>query len=325
MRVLVTGATGFLGFALASQLRTIGYEVFAHGRNSDVLRALGDKGITALRGDLTSATPFQLSELPSEIDAVIHTAALSSPWGKRSSFMRTNLDGTHATVALAQRLNASKFVFISSPTVYFKFADQFGVSEAATLPASINAYAESKQLAEQAVLACGDFSSIVLRPRGLYGKGDTTLLPRLVRAASERPLPLMRDGVAVTDLTHIDDVVDASIAAMQTEINSHATKHQRIFNISGGVALNVKEVVQQVARQCGVQVRWRRMPVSVVLSYARAAEAIAKMRKGYPEPAITAYAAGLFAYSQTLDISAAARVLRWQPKVSFDEGLRRRL
>lgn len=316
MRVLVTGATGFLGGHLIRRLQQTGYEPVALGRNREKLTALACMGVTTVRADL-SDTDCINAALPVHVDAIVHAAALSSPWGTREDFMAANVTGTDHIIAIARKLQARKFILISTPSVYFQYDDQHLLSEDTPLPKPVNAYAETKRLAEIAVLKCTELDPIVLRPRGLYGKGDTTLVPRLVQAARTKALPLMRNGQAATDLTHVDDVVDAIIAALKT----NDQMEQRLFNISGGVALNVCTVAEQVACHFDVQIRWRRLPVALVLAYARASEIAAGLRPDKPEPAITAYGVGLFAYTQTLDIEAASRYLNWRPSTSFAEGL----
>jgi nucleoside-diphosphate-sugar epimerase len=313
MRVIVTGATGFLGGALARRMLALGYDVIACGRDELKLARLSALGARTAAFDLaTAASPAFAA------DAVVHCAALCAPWGPRAAFHRANVDGTQAALDLARAAGARRFVFISTPSVYFRFADQIGVREDAPLPPPVSAYARSKREAEALVLAATDLDPIILRPRGLYGAGDTTLLPRLIAAARTRALPLMRDGKAATDLTHVDDVVAAILAALNAQ-----SVAQRIFNISGGAALNVRDVAERAAARAGVTVRWRKAPTQLVLSYARALEAASYIHPAHLEPAITAYGAALFAFTQTLDISAAQAQLGWAPAIAFDDGLAR--
>ena len=129
----------------------------------------------------------------------------------------------------------------------------------------------------------------------------------------------MNDGRAATDLTFITDVADAAHAAAIAQ----GDLKQRIFNISGGEALNVRQVAERAAAHANIHVRWRRMPAALVLAFARLGEALCARLPNRPEPPITAYSAALFAFTQTLNIEAAAAQLHWTPKVSFDEGLAR--
>ena len=313
MRILVTGASGFLGGVLTRRLLSRGHGVIAVGRDHAKLAKLARLDAETLALDLSApeSLPAQLT-----CDATVHCAALSSPWGRRADFFKANVVGTQSALRLAEHAGARRFVHISTPSLYFRFQDQIGVREDAPLPRPVNAYAETKRAAEGLVLAARGLDSIVLRPRGLYGAGDTTLLPRLVAAARGRALPLMNDGRAATDLTYVGDVAHAICAALIVP-----PQKQCIFNISGGQALNVREIAERAAKRAGVAVRWRRAPTAAVLAYARACEAFCGLLPHHPEPPITAYGAGLFAFSQTLDISAAKAQLGWTPRTNFDEGL----
>lgn len=314
MRVVVTGATGFLGGALCRRLLERGDQVFALGRNLEALKVLGDVGAIAVAIDLT----FGVAALDIRADAMVHAAALSSAWGPSPAFVAANVEGTRTAIAIAHSAKVRRFVHVSTPSIYFKLADQLNVSEDHSLPPPINAYAATKRAAEALVIAAEHLDPILLRPRGIYGPGDTALLPRLIRAAKQRALPLIRDGSAVTDLTHVDDVVSALICALEAP----PRPKNRIFNISGGGVLNVRDVANKAAARAGVAVRWRSVPAALALAYARASEMRARLFNG-PEPALTVYAAGLFAFSQTLDISRARRDLGWAPQIGFEEGLER--
>ncbi len=313
--IAITGATGFLGGAICRRLLEDGGPVIALGRDREKLAALEALGARGISADLAEGAPH----LPEDaVSAVIHCAALSSAWGSYAAFHAANVDGTRAALGFAKRAGAVRFVHISTPSLYFRFCDQRLVREDAALPRPVNAYAATKRAAEKLVLDA-DIDAIILRPRGLYGNGDTALLPRLLRAAAAGPLPLIRDGCAETDLTHIDDAVDATLAALRAPRQMAG----RVFNISGGEPLPVRQIAEAAASRAGIPVRWRAMPAALVFTGARPLEGAARLHPQQREPRITAYGAGLFAFSQTLDISAARTDLGWAPKVSFEEGLQR--
>ncbi|MCA8902768.1 MAG: NAD(P)-dependent oxidoreductase [Hyphomonas sp.] len=313
--VIVSGATGFLGGAVVRHLLQERVPVIALGRNRAKLDEAQQAGATILRRDISQDV---LLPAGLQADCFIHCAALSSPWGRRAEFEAANIDGTRNALSLARQAGASRFIFISSPSVYFRFADQDLVPEDTPLPPPVNAYAETKVAAEQLVQSAEDMHSVILRPRGLYGPGDTALLPRLLRAARRGPLPLMRDGVAATDLTFINDVAEAVRAAM-----SAAGPSGRVYNVSGGEALSVRRVAEAAGERAGIAVRWRSLPWGAVRAATQASEFVSRLRPGQPEPRVTAYSAGLFAFRQTLDISRIRAELGWAPKVSFAEGLER--
>jgi nucleoside-diphosphate-sugar epimerase len=316
MRVAVSGATGFLGGHLVRHLLAQGHEVIALGRDAGRLAALEALRARVLPGDL-AGTPMVGDHMRAE--AFVHAAALSSNWGTREAFLAANVRGTQAALELARRFEVKRFVHISSPSIYFRFEDQLQLREDERVPPPVNTYAESKGLAEQLVLAATDLRPVILRPRGIYGVGDTALLPRLIRAAQRGPLPLLRDGVAVTDITHVDDVVSAIMAAMRAEPDIAGVA----INVSGGEALAVRQIAEAACARAGVAVRWRALPAALAFAGAGMMETVAALLPGRPEPIVTRYSLGVLAYSQTLDIGRAKALLGWAPAVSFAEGLAR--
>lgn len=316
MRVLVTGATGFLGGAVIRHLSAHGFETLALGRDESRCRALQEAGFKTVRADL-SRPASHLASVIGRVDAVVHCAALSAPWGRLSAFRAANVEGTRHALDLAEMLGAIRFVNISSPTVYFELKDKTDVAEASPLPRPINAYARTKGEAERLVLARQNLGPVNLRPRGIYGAGEETLLPRLVAAARRGPLPLLWDGAAAIDLTHVDDVV----AAITAVLTADPAISGETFNISGGETVPVQEIVTRVCGELAVPLRWKRVPFRPALMAARLAELVSLAHPASKEPLVTPYTLGLFAFRQSLDISKARRMLGWQPRISLDEGL----
>ncbi|HEV2080066.1 MAG TPA: NAD(P)-dependent oxidoreductase [Allosphingosinicella sp.] len=316
-RILVTGATGFLGSHLARALIGRGFQVVATGRNISKAPAGPEGALLFIPADLSNGSDVRrLEAAAGTLDAVVHAAALSAPWGPRQAFHSANVAATRNILDLARSNGTERLVYISTPSIYFRFQDQFGVRETDPLPPPVNRYSESKRMAEELVIQRDDLASFILRPRGLYGRGDTALLPRLVHAAKRRPLPLLRGGKAVTDLTHVEDAVDAAIAAIDAPADAAG-----IYNISGGEPQRLVDVIELACGRSGVKVRWRPTPVRAALAAARAMELACACLPGRPEPPVTAYGVGVLAFSQTLDIEKARRELGWSPRIGFDEGL----
>lgn len=318
-RCLVTGATGFLGGTIVRRLQSKGHDVIATGRDGERLGGLpiADER-KRLAFDLGTVEPVRLAQTLGDLSCIIHCAGLSSPWGRRSDFEHSNIRATENVIALAKACGVRHVIYISTPAIYFRFRDQWDVSEDAALPPPINEYARSKALAENVVRESG-LAYTVVRPRGLYGQGDMALLPRLIRAAKSGPLPRFRKGAATTDLTHVDDAVDAIIAIVEKRDAAVG----QTFNVSSGEAVSIQHIVEQAARASGVEPAWRDVPVFPVLAAVRAGEFIAALRPTRPEPRVTAYSLGIFAFSQTLDITRIERQLKWKPSISWEEGFAR--
>ena len=317
-RVLVTGASGFLGSHLMARLAASGTAALGLGRDAHRCAGLEAAGHAVVRHDLSLPFDAALAQL-GDIEAIVHCAALSAPFGRLADFETANVTATRSLVDFARRQSVRRFVHISSPSVCFAFRDQLDVREDSALPAPVNHYARTKRQAEEIVLSANGIRPVILRPRGIYGAGDRALLPRLLQAARRRPLPLFRDGLARIDLTHVDDVVEAILAALAAGKDAEG----QIFNVSGGEVLPVRRIANEACARAGFSARWRTMPLWPAMLAAGVMEAVAQRLPGQPEPAVTRYGLGLFAYAQSLDVAKARRMLDWTPKVSFEDGLHR--
>ncbi|QPC93734.1 NAD(P)-dependent oxidoreductase [Mesorhizobium sp. INR15] len=318
-RVLVTGASGFLGGHVMTRLAGSGMPALAQGRERQRCAALETAGHEVAQFDLSQPFDTATHRLLGDVDMIVHCAALSAPFGQLADFETANVTATSNLVDFAREQGVRRFVHISSPSVCFAYRDQLDVTEDSPLPDPVNHYARTKRQAEQIVLAAPEIGPVVLRPRGIYGAGDRALLPRLLQAAQRRPLPVFRDGKARIDLTHVDDVVDAVVAAL----SGGGGAEGQIFNVSGGEVLPVRHIADAACRRVGVQAQWRKTPLWPAMFAAGAMETVALRLPGRPEPPVTRYGLGLFAYAQSLDISKTSSILGWTPKVSFEEGLDR--
>jgi 2-alkyl-3-oxoalkanoate reductase len=302
-RVLVTGATGGLGRILVPMLNARGWDVTATGRNQAVGEALGVPFVSA---DLARD---DLSALVEGVDTVIHLAALSSPWGKRADFEAANVLATKRLLDAAERAGCGAFIYTSTPSIYADTRHQIGLTEQSPLPARFaNDYAATKYEAEGHVCA-SKIAGVVLRPRAIISPYDTALLPRLLRAADKGRMPLPGGGDALIELTDARDVAQALIAAAE---RADAVRG-RALNISGGAPRPLRNIAATVFKQLGLKVDLKPVNTRLLMTVATAAEAIAKLLPGRPEPFITRYGAMTLSWSQTFDLSAARDHLGWTP------------
>jgi len=318
-KALVTGATGFLGRAAAIRLRELGWEVTGLGRDPEAGRLLVAQGISFLQADLRNREAIERACAGQ--DFVIHCAALSSPWGRYRDFREINADGTEHVAAGCLRHGVRRLVHVSTPSVYFDYGDRLNIAESAELPRKpANAYAATKLLAERAVTKASaqGLPSIILRPRGLFGPGDTSLFPRLLRANDSRGIPLIGGGRSPLDLTYADNVVDALVLACDAPESATG----QVYNISNGEPVALIDLLNRLFDLLGLPLRTRSVPRPVALAAGRGLEWLYRLLPSLGrEPPFTRYTVGLLAYGQTLDISKARRSLGYEPRIALDEGL----
>ncbi len=323
-RVLVTGATGFLGGAVAQALHSAGQPALGHGRSAQAARDLQREGIDVMLAPLEDrdAVARLFDDAAGEVGAVVHCAAKSAPFGPRAAFVRANVDGTRNLLEASARANVSRFVHISSPSIYCAGAALQAVREDAPLPKRpINHYAGSKREAEALVLAAhaAGLPSIILRPRAIYGPGDNALFPRLLTALRAGKLPTIGAGTNRIDLTFIDDAVQS----VRLALTASDPCLGRAFNITSGEAAPLWELIATLCERLDLAPPSRHVPRGAARKVAAVAEAWHRLLRRKGEPALTRYSVDSLSLDATLDISAARRDLGYEPEVSVAEGVER--
>ncbi|MEV0416566.1 NAD-dependent epimerase/dehydratase family protein, partial [Streptomyces sp. NPDC050448] len=219
MKVLVTGASGFLGGHLADGALRQGHQVRALVRpGSDAVRLRSLPGVEVVTGDL--ADGGSLGRAAEGCEAVLHSAARVVDHGSRAQFEAANVTGTLRLLAAARSAGARRFVFVSSPSALMRVreGDRLGIDESTPFPQRwFNHYCETKAIAEQHVRAADgpQFTTCAVRPRGIWGPRDHAgFLPRMVDAMRCGRLPDLSGGKRVlVSLCHVDNAVDACLRA----------------------------------------------------------------------------------------------------------------
>jgi nucleoside-diphosphate-sugar epimerase len=319
MKALVTGATGFLGGALVRRLHGMGWDVTALGRNAKKLNQLEDEGMRVVQHDLKEKNSLIAACKNQEV--VFHCAALPSPWGNFEAFYQANVIGTRNVVQACLENNVKRLVHVSTPSIYFDYGSRIGVKETDPLPESISNYAATKLLAEEEVdkgFANG-LAVVSIRPRALFGEGDTVIFPRLIPRLKSGRLPILGDGENIVDLTYIENVVDALLLCAESPANTLGKK----YNISNGEPVKIWELVNHICDELNLPHPKRKISYQTANAAATALELIYTLIPTHPEPPLTRLTVSMLAHSTTLDISAARTELGYQPHVSVEEGVKK--
>ena len=304
MKILITGASGFVGGALWRRARLAGHEVLALGR-----RQLSEADYHSV--DLCA--PLSCEFRP---DVVVHAAARSSPWGSRLEFERQNVLATRHVIDFCEHAGRPFLLHISTSTVMYDHSHQFELDEETPLPAKpINLYAETKRRSEELVHAYSGASCIV-RPRAVFGPGDTVVFPRILRAAAAGRLPLIESHQTVMgDLIYIDTLVDYLLRI--AELRATGT-----YLLTNNQPVAILSFLAGVFDKLGLPQPTRRIPVGRALAFAALMEGIYTVLPFLGEPPITRYGVSVFAYSKTFKVARALRDLG-PPSVTLDEGVDR--
>lgn len=313
--VLVTGATGFLGKYVIEELVEHGYLVRAFGRNSKVGRSLENSSVSFFQGDLTKAD--DVLEACKGMDLVVHAGALSTVWGPWEDFYQANVLGTKYVLEACRQTGTQRLVYVSSPSIYATPKDQLAIKESdAPEENNLNNYIRSKLASEKLFKDYPYVPSIILRPRGLFGIGDTSILPRVINLSQKIGIPLIGDGRQLMDMTCVENVALAIRLALEAPEAKGA-----VYNITNGEPRAFRDLLEESLIGLGYPIKYRKIPASLLSGIASSLEFIYKTLNLKGEPPLTRYTYYLLRYSQTLDISKAERDLGYHPKISISEGI----
>ncbi len=215
MRYAITGATGFVGGALARQLRDAGHEVRALVRDPARATALGDLGVELVPGDLDDTAA--LDRLCAGVDGLFHVAG----WyklGQRDPSVgdRVNVEGTRHVLAAAQRAGVPRTVYTSTLAVNSDTHGEVLDESAVHIGKYVSHYdrtkAEAHRVAE--AFAADGLPVVIVQPGLVYGPGDTAQTGALVRQVVEGKRPQVPAGGGAC-WAHVDDVAAGHVAAME--------------------------------------------------------------------------------------------------------------
>lgn len=316
-RILVTGATGFLGKYLVEQLIAEGYEVLALGRNDKAGEVLTNIGATFCKGDFTDKA--ECAPYFQNVDYVIHAGALSTVWGKWESFYNINVIGTRNVCELCVANHVKRMVHVSSPSIYSGKEHRFNIKEPDfDSKNELNFYIKSKIMAEQVIKEFQErgLYTVIIRPRGLIGIGDTSLIPRILKANEKIGIPLFNKGENYVDITCVENVAYAAMLCVQAENIAG-----EIFNITNGEPMQFKNILEMFMQAIDSKPKYLKLPFGLVYGVASFLESVYRTFHKKGEPALTRYTVCTLAFSQTLDISNAQNKLGYAPKITMAEGI----
>jgi nucleoside-diphosphate-sugar epimerase len=302
MRAVVTGAAGFIGGRITAALRAAG-----HGVTGLDLR--GGHGVTA--ADLSRPGPWEATL--DGADLVVHAAARVSDAGRRDEFWRATVQTTAAVLSAAARHGVGRVLHLSSIVVHGRhFPD--GVAEEAPLRPTGSPYTDTKIVSEHLALlhhAAGRVPVTVLRPGDVYGPGSPQWTLRPVRLLRRGLFALPRGPLGVLSPVHVDDLVEAALAAA-----AHPAAAGRVFHVTGGAGVPVTEFFGHYARALGVPLR--RLPPGAQTLVAAAAPAIRRLGG---EPLLTRHTAEYVRHPGTYSIAAIGETVGWRPRTPLAEGM----
>jgi nucleoside-diphosphate-sugar epimerase len=312
----VTGGSGFIGGALIERLRREGWEVRALARSDPAAARVRELGAEPAGGDL--ADPAALRSAADGAEVAFHCAAKVEDWGDPADFERQNVQGTLNVIEACRAAGVRRLVHASTEAGLTAGQALVNVNEDSPLrPDSPFLYSSSKARAEQLVRAAGgaDLETVVVRPRFVWGRGDTTLLPALTELIRSGRFRWIGGGRQLTDTTHVENTVEGFwLGATKAPAGG-------IYFVTDGEPVVFREFVTRMLETQRVTPPDKSIPEHAAEAAAVAAEGAWRALRRPGAPPLTRFAVWLSSKECTIDTSRAERELAYRPVVGRDEGL----
>ncbi|MBO3753774.1 MAG: NAD-dependent epimerase/dehydratase family protein [Candidatus Brockarchaeota archaeon] len=322
MKILVTGASGFLGGHLVEEMVSKGFNVIGMVRKSSDTSLLRSLGVELRVGDLTD--PESLSRATENIDIVIHLAAYYTFFGKKEMYRRINVEGTRLLVEAALRNDVKRFVYCSSTEAIGPVKSP--PAEEDSLPNPSYEYGRSKLEAEKIVRSYGEkgVEYTILRPSGIYGPRNVDDISYwFITAFARNALPtriIVGDGRNLVQFVHVKDVVQGFLLVLD---KPGISRNQTYF-ISEDKAYTYLKVYEILSELCNRAPPRIHVPPVLAKAFVAPVEFLNRLRGRTVFTWKTSTVNDLTC-DRAYSIMKAVRELGFKPKYDLRTGLRETL
>jgi nucleoside-diphosphate-sugar epimerase len=312
----VTGGSGFIGGRLIERLRRDGWSVKALARSPSSAEKVRSLGAEPVEGDLEDMQALRRGAEGCSL--AFHAAAHLGEWGSREDFERVNVAGTRNVLSASREAGVRRFVHVGTEAALIAGQPLVNADETAPLRPDSNAlYCATKAIAEQAVRdANGDaLETVVVRPRLVWGRGDTTIMPSLVKAIEAGRFAWIGGGRHRTSTTHVDNTVHGLV------LGAEKGQPGGVYFVTDGEPVVFREFITELVATQGVEAPDRNMPAPLAGAAAVASEGIWRALRLKSTPPITRLAVWLSSQECTIDISRARSELGYNPVRTIADGM----
>jgi nucleoside-diphosphate-sugar epimerase len=314
--VFVTGGSGFIGGRLIRRLVADGRRVRALARSDGAAEKVAGAGAEPVRGDLSD--PAALRDGAEGCDLAFHAAAAVLEWGPREEFVRANVEGTQHVLDACRKAGVRRIVHVGTEAATMAGQPLVNIDETAPLrPDSKADYCATKAMAERAVRAAnGDgLQTVVVRPRLVWGAGDTTILPGVVEAVRAGRFRWIAGGRHETSTTHVDNVVEGLV------LGAERGRPGEAYFVTDGDPVVFRDFITELVGTQGVEIPDKGLPKGLAGAVATGSEAVFRTLRLKGTPPLTRTAYWLSALECTIDISKAREELGYAPVRPIQDGM----
>jgi nucleoside-diphosphate-sugar epimerase len=282
-------------------------------RAAERVRSLGAEPVM---GDLDG--PASLETGAEGCGVAFHAAAKVEDWGDPADYERLNVRGTQNVIDACRAAGVRRLVHVGTEAALMAGEPLVNVDETAPLrPDSRALYSSSKAKAEQLVRDANGhgLETVVVRPRFVWGRGDTTLLPALIEMVRSGRFRWIAGGRNLTATTHIDNTVEGLwLGATKAPAGG-------VYFVTDGEPVVFREFLTRMLGTQGVEIPDKSVPAGVARVAAASAETFWRRLKRPGTPPLTRFAVWVSSQECTIDISRAERELGYRPVTSREKGL----
>ena len=312
----VTGGSGFIGGRLIERLTDEGWTVRALARSEESEKSVAERGAEPVRGDLGDQGSIAAGAEGCEL--AFHLAAHLGDYGPWEDFERDNVQGTRNTLDGCAQAGVRRFVHCGTEAALMAGQPLVGVDETTPLrPDSPAPYPATKAKAEQLVRDANRdrFETVVLRPRFVWGVGDTTLLPTMVGMVEAGRFVWVGGGGQLTATTHVANVIEGLMLAAAKGHPGEA------YFVTDGEPVVFREFVSAMLETQGVEAPTRTMPGWLGHALASVGEPAWRFLPLPGRPPLSRFTFWVLTQECTIDDSKARGELGYAPIVTREAGL----
>ncbi|MBZ4421777.1 NAD-dependent epimerase/dehydratase family protein [Myxococcus sp. RHSTA-1-4] len=317
MRAFVTGGSGFVGRNLIAALKAQGHSVRALARSPSAVKAVAEAGAEPFEGDLSDAD--RLKPGMEGCDTVFHSAANVKAWGPRAEFYAANVRGTEHVLEAARSAGVKRLVHISTEAVLVDGSPMVQVNETWPVPERpIGNYASTKAEAEKRVMSVNsaELTTVAVRPRFIWGAGDTSLLPAIVEAVKAGRFRWFGGGRYLTSTCHVANCVEGTLLAAEKGRGGEA------YFLTDGEPVVFRDFITEMLQTQGVDPGTRTMPYGLAAALATLGD-LAWGTLGLPgRPPLTRTELLLVGREVTVSDQKARQELGYEGRMTREAGLR---
>lgn len=317
MEVLVTGATGFVGYHLVRSLRARGCTVHVLAAPSDSTERLErEHHVIVHRGDICELD--SLLEPMRRTQIVFHLAGIHGLWRPKEEYYRVNVGGTQNVCQAALTIGIRRLVHVSTWAVYGIGRSRKPLDEHSPIRPVPDTYTITKAAADQLVLRYiseHHLPATVIRPAVMFGPGDFVNFSRMAERLQAGKTVIIGDGTNHLTFVYVTDVVEGIVAAA-----FHDQAEGQIYNIGTDQPLTQEQFWAAIAEEIGVGKPTIRVPYVGLYSLAYMAEQMSRLHPG-SQPLVTRLGVKLFGTDNRLAIEKAQHDFGYRPKVSVRHGI----